>query len=77
MCAQSTHGTVTSMWYFSASHFVQYPPVDDKPAEVDLKEDFEDTKGAIRFHISKKNRQHNDQMKKCKRAKNHQQNIHI
>ena len=24
--------------------FFQYPPVDAKPAEVDLKEDFEDTK---------------------------------
>ena len=78
ICAQSTHGTVTSMWYFSTSHFFfQYPPVDAKPAEVDLKEDFEDTKGAIRFHISKKNRQHNGQMKKCKRANNDQQNIHI
>jgi hypothetical protein len=32
------------MWYFSASHFFQYPPVDAKSAEVDLKEDFEDTK---------------------------------
>jgi type II secretory pathway component PulL len=49
------------MWYFSASHFFQYPPVDAKSAEVDLKEDFEDTKGAIRFRISRKNRQHNDQ----------------
>jgi len=37
--------------------FVQYPPVDANSAEVDLKEDFEDTKGAIRFRISKKNRQ--------------------
>ena len=41
------------MWYFSASHFFfQYPPIDAKPAEVDLKEDFEDTKEAIRFRIS-------------------------
>ena len=40
MCAQSTHGTVTSMWYFSASHFFQYPPVDAKSAEVDLKRRF-------------------------------------
>jgi hypothetical protein len=63
--------------FFCFSFFFQYPPVDAKPAEVDLKEDFEDTKGAIRFHISKKNRQHNGQMKKCKRANNDQQNIHI
>jgi len=43
-------------------------PVDAKPAEVDLKEDFEDTKGAIRFRISTKNRQHNSQKKKYKRV---------
>jgi hypothetical protein len=46
--------------------FFQYPPVDAKPTEVDLKDDFEDTKGAIRFRISKKNRQHNGQKKKYK-----------
>jgi hypothetical protein len=57
--------------------FFQYPPVDDKPAEVDLKEDFEDTKGAIRFRITKKNRQHNGLKKKYKRTNNDQQNIHI
>jgi hypothetical protein len=57
--------------------FFQYPPVDDKPAEVDLKEDFEDTKEAIRFRITKKNRQHNGQKKKYKRTNNDQQNIHI
>ena len=66
------------MCYFSASHFfVQYPPVDAKLAEVDLKEDFENTKGAIRFRISKKNRQHNGQKKKYKRTNNDLQNIHI
>jgi hypothetical protein len=66
------------MWYFSASHFFfQYPPIDAKPAEVDLKEDFEDTKEAIRFRISKKNKQHNGQKKKYKRTNNNQQNIHI
>ena len=47
------------------------------PAEVDLKENFEDTKGAIRFCITKKNRQHNGQKKKDKRTNNDQQNIHI
>jgi hypothetical protein len=31
--------------------FFQYHPVDAKPAEVDLKEDFEDTKWAIRFRM--------------------------
>ena len=57
------------MYYFSASHFIfSISPVDAKPAEVDLKEDFEDTKGAIRFCTSKKNRQHNGQKKKYKRV---------
>jgi len=41
------------------------------------KEEFEDTKGVIRIHKSKKNRQHNDQMKKYKRANNSLQSIHI
>ena len=40
-------------------------------------EEFEDTKGAIRICISKKNRQHNGQKKKYKRTNNDQQNIHI
>ena len=39
-------------------------------------EEFEDTKGTIRIHISK-NRQHNDQKKKYKRINNDLQNIHI
>ena len=41
------------------------------------KEEFEDTKEAIRLRISKKNRQRNGQKKKYKRANNDQQNIHI
>jgi hypothetical protein len=57
--------------------FFQYPPVDAKSAEVDLKEDFEDTRDAIRFRISKKNRQHNHQKKKYKRTNNDQQIIDI
>ena len=40
-------------------------------------EEFEDTKGVIRIHISKKNRQHNDQKKKYKRTNSDLQNIHI
>jgi len=40
------------------------------------KEDFEDTKAAIRIRISKKNREHNGQKKKYKRTNNDQQNIH-
>jgi hypothetical protein len=40
-------------------------------------EEFEDTKGVIRIHISKKNRQHNGQKKKYKRTNNDLQNIHI
>jgi hypothetical protein len=40
-------------------------------------EEFEDTKGVIRIHISKKNRQHNGQKKKYKRTNSDLQNIHI
>jgi len=40
-------------------------------------DEFEDTKGAIRIRISKKNRKHNGQKKKSKRTNNDQQNIHI
>jgi hypothetical protein len=40
-------------------------------------EEFEDTKGAIRIRISKKNRQHNGQKKKYKRTNNDLQSIHI
>ena len=40
-------------------------------------EEFEDTKGVVRFRISKENRQHNGQKKKHKRTNNDQQNIHI
>ena len=35
-----------------------------------LREEFEDTKGEIRIRMSKKNRQHNGQKKKYKRANN-------
>jgi hypothetical protein len=41
-----------------------------------LKEEFEDTKGVIRVHISKTSRQHNSQKKKYKRIHNDLQNIH-
>ena len=40
-------------------------------------EEFEDTNGAIRNRISKKNRQHTGQKKKHKRTNNDRQNIHI
>ena len=40
-------------------------------------EEFEDSKGEIRIHISKKNRQHNGQKKKYKRTNNYLQNLHI
>jgi len=42
-----------------------------------LSEEFEDSKGVIRIHISKKNRQYNGQMNKFKRTNNDVQNIHI
>jgi hypothetical protein len=35
-----------------------------------IQEEFEDTKGVIRIHISKKSKQHNDQKKKHKRTNN-------
>jgi hypothetical protein len=41
------------------------------------KEEFEDTKGVIRFRKSKKNRKHNGQKKKYKKTNNDLQNIHI
>jgi hypothetical protein len=44
---------------------------------IQKKEEFEDTKGAIRIRITKKNRQHNGQKKKYKRTNNDLQNIHI
>ena len=40
-------------------------------------EEFENTNGAIRIRISKKNRQHNGQKKKYKTTNNDLQNIHI
>jgi hypothetical protein len=39
------------------------------------KEEFEDTKGVIRIHNSKKDRQHNDQKKMDKKTNNDLQNI--
>jgi hypothetical protein len=42
-----------------------------------LLEEFEDTKGAIRIRISKKNRQHNGQKKKYKRTNYDRQSIYI
>jgi hypothetical protein len=42
-----------------------------------LLEEFEDTEGAIRIRISKKNRQHNGQRKKHKRTNNDREIIHI
>jgi hypothetical protein len=43
---------------------------------VQRKEEFEDTKGAIKIRISK-NRQHNGQKKKYKRTNNDLQKVHI
>jgi len=42
-----------------------------------LKEEFEDTKGVIGIHRSKKDRQHNGQNKKDKRRNNDLQSTHI
>jgi hypothetical protein len=43
----------------------------------DVQEEFEDTKGVIRIRITKKNRQHNGQKKKCKGTNNELQNVQI
>jgi hypothetical protein len=43
---------------------------------MDILEQFEDTKGAIKIRTSKKNRQHNGQKKKYKNTNNDLQNIH-
>jgi len=40
-------------------------------------EEFEDTKGAIRIRISKKNRQHNGKKKRYKSTNNNLQTIYI
>ena len=42
-----------------------------------LEEEFEDTKAVIRMRKSTKDRKHNAQKKKDKRANNDLQNIHI
>ena len=45
--------------------------------QINVREEFEDTKGVIRIRISKKNKQHNGQKKKYKRTNKDLQNIHI
>jgi hypothetical protein len=42
-----------------------------------MQEEFEDTKGVVIIRKSKKNRQHNGQMRKDRRTNNDLQNIHI
>ena len=42
-----------------------------------IEEGLKDTKGVIRFRISRKNSQHNDQKKKDNMTNNDLQNIHI
>ena len=53
------------------------PLVEKKLLTLPELEEFENTKGVIRIHIWKKNRQHNGQKKKYKRTNNDLQNIHI
>ena len=45
--------------------------------KIYIQEEFEDTKGVFRIRKSKKDRQHNDEKKKCKKTNNDLQNIHI
>jgi len=51
------------------------PPPHDNMAAINSLEEFEDTKGVIRIRKLKKDRQHNVQNKKDKRANNDLQNI--
>ena len=51
--------------------------ISNKMKISNTQEEFEDTKGVIRIHISKKNRQYNGQKKKDKRTNSDLQNIHI
>jgi len=52
-----------------------HPPALPLVATI-YQEELEDTKGVIRFRISKKSSQHNDQKKRYKRTNNDLQNIH-
>ena len=47
------------------------------PYFLEILEEFEDTKRAIKTRISKNNRQHNGQKKNYKRTINDLQNLHI
>ena len=57
-------------WYQSSWHDIAYSYIIESTLIIShdvVSEEFEDTKGVIRVRISKKNRQHNDQMKRYKR----------
>ena len=45
--------------------------------QINVREEFEDTKGVIRIRISKKNKQRNGQKKMYKGTNNDLQSIHI
>jgi hypothetical protein len=65
------HVTVTFQW------IGRQVSVEKDNEKRKSQEEFEDTKGVIRIHKSKKNRQHNGQKKKYKRTNNYLQDIHI
>jgi hypothetical protein len=70
-CFICLHSMLWAQW-------CMYLWIDDMDCPLNfLLEEFEDTKGEIRFHISKKNRQHNGQKKKYKKTNSNLQNIHI
>ena len=62
--------------YIYSERKLQLLNLDCLSASGDLQEEFEETKGVIRIHISKKKRQHNGQKKKYKSTNNDLQNIH-
>jgi hypothetical protein len=50
--------------------------IEDEQTTQRSKEEFEDTKGAIRIRISKKNKQHNGQMKSLKIPKGQSESVY-
>ena len=61
---------------FNSISFILWRPVLLIEKTVSMQEEFEDTKGVIRIHKSKRT-EHNGQKKKDKRTNNDLQNIHI
>ena len=70
-------GATISIQRVCVKHNAMVTSLPSKSSDALVQEEFEDTKGAIRNRIPRKNRQHNGQKKKYKRKNNDRQNIHI